>query len=75
MKPSIWLKEHRLAIAPRFPVGKRCPTPTLGTPPGEDGLTPTLETDLGTLVGPINQTGELGMKIAAIIGSRDSVTD
>jgi hypothetical protein len=47
----------------------------LRTPPGEGGLTPTLETDPKTLVGPTCQDWEPGSEIAAITGPPDTDAD
>jgi hypothetical protein len=50
-------------------------TPSPRTPPGEVGLTPTLESDPGTPIGPIGQPREPRMEIVAIIGPIGSDAD
>jgi hypothetical protein len=62
-------------IKPSIPLEEESPTPVLGGPPGEDSLTPTLETDTRTPIGPVGQAREARTEIVAITGPPNSNMD
>jgi hypothetical protein len=70
--PGVFMQD---LIKPFIRLYECSPVTMVGTPPGEGGLTPTLETSLRTLTGPAGQAQEPGLEIAAVTGPSSSETN